>query len=388
MTQPRRLIDPRLAIVAAGVLALILYGSLYPFQFHSSVPFSSLLHLFQATALEHLQRGDLISNILLYLPLGFFTARAIRRGSPALRVIVVTLFASVLAVSIELTQYFDAARGPSLIDAFGNTIGALLGAVAGASLRHVSFAMLLLAAWIGDRLLPFVPSFDLHKYAAALKPLFVAPQFDALSAFTYLAFWLAAAALIEAIAGIEHSRRIIVVLLTFILAARVIIEGTALSASEVAGAALAVLMWITILSRLSWRIPAVAALFVVFISLEALRPFHFLPAPRSFTWVPFIGFMEGPREGGSRVFLQKTYMYGALVWLLARGGCSYALTAASAATLVFCLRLIQVYLPGRSAESGDAVMVLILAGVMALLEPQHPARPAPCPPSPASAIPQ
>ncbi len=387
LTEPGRRIDARLAPIAAGVLALILYGSLYPFHFHSSLPFSSLVSLLLATVNEPLDRGDLISNILLYLPFGFFTALTFRRASPAARVIVVTLAASMLALSLEFTQYYDYSRSPSLADAFGNTLGTLAGAIAAVSLRRdPSFPMLLLLAWTGDRLLPFVPSFYIHKYAAALKPLFLAPRLHPLEVYSHFALWLAAAALLEALAGIERSRRMIALLLAFVLAARVVLDGAVLSASEVTGGILAALAWITVSPRLPKRTALLAVIFTAFVILEALRPFHFLPTPRAFTWAPFVGFMAGPRESGSRVFLEKTYIYGSLLWLLARVGLSYAATAISAATLVLCLRLIQVYLAGRSAESGDAVMVLILAGVMTLLPP--PAHPPPYPPSPAETVPR
>ena len=366
--------NARYATLVAGVLALIIYGSLYPFQFHASLPFADLLDLFLHPGPEHLGRGDLISNVLLYLPLGFFAVRAFRRGSPAARVIVVAILAAMLAVSVELTQFYDDGRNASLADASANSMGALIGAIASVQFRgDLQFAWLLLLAWIGDRLLPFLPSLHLH---------FI-PQIQPFEVFRQFALWLAAAALLEALVGIERSRSVIAMLLAFVLAARLVIEGTGLSASELAGGILAALAWIFVFSRL--RVTVVTALFVIFVILEALRPFHFLAAPRAFHWVPFIGFIAGSREGASRVFLEKTFIYGTLVWLLARAGCSYLLATISAATLVLSLRLTQVYLPGRSAEIGDAVMVVILAAVMALL---HPSRLEPYPPSPAAATPR
>jgi len=366
--------DARDATIAAGVLALIVYGSLYPFQFHASLPFARLLELFLHPGPEHLGRGDLISNILLYLPLGFFAVRTFQRGSAAGRVIVVTILAAMLAISIELTQFYDDGRTASVADASANSAGALIGAIAGVQFGgNLQFAALLLLAWIGDRLLPFVPTLHAH-FTAQIEPFEVFRQF---------ALWLAAATLLDGLIGIKRSRSFIAMLLAFVLAARLMIEGAGLSGSELTGGVLAVLAWIAVFSRLP--VTAVTVLFVIFVIFEALRPFHFLPTPRAFHWAPFIGFIEGSREGASRVFLEKTYIYGTLVWLLARAGCSYLVTTISAASLVLGLRLIQVYLPGRSAEISDAVMVVILAGVMALL---HPSRLEPYPPSPATPAPR
>jgi len=183
----------------------------------------------------------------------------------------------------------------------------------------------------------------------------------------YFALWLAAAALLEALLGVKRSRPALLVGVWFVMVARIVITDTTLDPSEVAGAALATITWIAVLSRLRRRVAMVCAIFVTFVTVDALRPFHFSTPPREFGWVPFNSFMEGPRESGSRTFLEKTFIYGALVWLLNRAGMSPVIGAASAFVLVLGLRLVQIYLPGRSAEITDAVMVLILAGIIGFL---------------------
>src|ERR1700753_3442685 len=59
----------RLALIA--IIVVIAYGSLYPFAFHwvedGPGPFISLLEGLDKTP----GRGDFVSNILLYMPLGF-----------------------------------------------------------------------------------------------------------------------------------------------------------------------------------------------------------------------------------------------------------------------------------------------------------------------------
>jgi VanZ family protein len=53
-----------------------------------------------------------------------------------------------------------------------------------------------------------------------------------------------------------------------------------------------------------------------------------------------------------------------MVWLLVRAGLSHGAAAALGAALVFGLRVTQIYLPGRSAEITDTILVLMLAGMM------------------------
>jgi hypothetical protein len=85
--------------------------------------------------------------------------------------------------------------------------------------------------------------------------------------------------------------------------------------------------------------------------------------------MPFRSFLRGPIEVNIRSFLEKTFMYGTLLWVLVRNGVPLRAAAVLGAVLVFGLRLLQMYLPGRSAEITDAVMVLLLAGLMRVLGP-------------------
>ena len=357
--------DSRSAAITVFLLALILYGSFYPFAFYSA-HVSGLLLAFWATAHQPFDRGDFVSNILLYLPLGFFAVRCFPQFPAIARVPAVALAAALLATSIELAQFFDRGRAPSVFDVAANAMGATLGAAAGAVLRRITAPMLLLAAWMGARLLPYVPSLHFSKYEFALRSLFVNPQFSSLDVFRYFALWLAAALLAQTVFG-ERGRRVLILAILLVFAARIVLSDSLLAPSEVAGAAAAAILWISILSRLESRTVIVCAILVCFITLDALRPFHFENFRRPFEWVPFKSFMDGPRESGSRIFLEKTFIYGAFVWLLQRSGLSLTVAALSACALVFCLRLMQTSLPGRSAEITDPLMVLIFSGFLALL---------------------
>jgi hypothetical protein len=108
-------------------------------------------------------------------------------------------------------------------------------------------------------------------------------------------------------------------------------------------------------------------LFAVHVSISALRPFEFLATPRPFEWVPFFSLMLASRETAVRAFLEKAFMYGTLPWLMVPAGWTLRKSALLSTGLVLVLRLAQTFLPGRSAEITDAMMVLGLAGVMALL---------------------
>jgi hypothetical protein len=88
----------------------------------------------------------------------------------------------------------------------------------------------------------------------------------------------------------------------------------------------------------------------------------------AFGLIPFRSAIVASRETVTSVMLLKTFNYGALIWLMMRTGYSWLAAAVFGTALILFLRIAQVYLPGRSAEITDAVMVVILAAMMKLMD--------------------
>jgi len=365
--------EPKYAAIAAGIIALIVYGSLYPFRFHARPGPVGPVGYLLATCRHSMDRGDLISNILLYLPLGAFAARSFRRLSPVAGAVLAAILGSTLSAALEITQFYDRTRFSDLCDIYANTAGASLGAAAafllrGAGISRRPFVVLLAAFWLGDELFPYVPVFGRHPYAP-LEHAFRSPRFPPFDLCAQMVFWLSAAVLIDALFGAARSRMILPVLALCVLLIRLL--NAVLLPVDVAATIAAVAAWV-VLSRWSWRVPLIATFLLIYTILQALQPFTFLPAPRPFGWTPFLSFIEGPRFSGTRIFLEKSFTYGALVWLWTRAGLSWTVATIAAVALEFSLRFAQTYFPGRSAEVTDAIMVLLLAVVMKLIDDSSP----------------
>jgi hypothetical protein len=225
--------------------------------------------------------------------------------------------------------------------------------------------VLLLAAAAGMWLYPYVPSLHPARWMHAFTFAMDAP-FDAIVLFRQTIFWLTVAALFEELIG-PHARIWLIAATLIVLGMRMTIPESSPTATDAAGAIAGIALWVLAISRSRARIAIVAALFAAYVVMEALRPFQWLPAPRRFQWVPFLGFMNGPRGAAARTFLEKTFTYGSFVWLVRRSGAPWWIATASCVTLVFVLRLAQVWLPGRSAEISDAIMTLVLAVVLRTL---------------------
>jgi len=347
---PRHPLNPYYAWIAAGIALVILYGSFYPFGFflHHD-PRGPLGVLIESGF--HSSRDDVVANILLYIPLGFFAACALEKR------VIAAVFEAILAgfalsLFVEVVQYYDIGRFQELTDICSNTLGALLGALAAGVARRRVFSVylaLILVCWFGSRCYP------------ASQP---ASSIPALDLYRYLAAWLAVGLMIETLCGAARSRAVLPLFLAGSLLLRAFAVYT--EPAEIAGGAAAVLLWSGLLWRVRARATIAAALFVALVILLALAPFHFSAIPHAFSWVPFRSFLETPTGTAIRVFFEKAFLYGGMIWLLVRAGLSIGTAAALGATLVFCLRLVQVYLPGRSAEITDAILLLMLAAMMKL----------------------
>jgi VanZ family protein len=155
------------------VVALIVYGSLYPFAFdfhRAANPLTVLLHSWPASFDRFVLR-DAVINLLLYAPLGVaaFLA-ALRRHSRAAALGAAVLLGMALSSCLEVLQVYDAQRVCSLFDVFTNSLGTCCGAMAAMMFRPKlerlaaarksapsRSALVLVLFWFAYQLFPFFP---------------------------------------------------------------------------------------------------------------------------------------------------------------------------------------------------------------------------------------
>jgi VanZ family protein len=376
------------ALALAATVALILYGSLYPFQFYNHVdPANGIRHLFSTWNVRS-SIGDLLANILLYLPFGFFAAKTAVRVAPLLRIFIALAAGAALSISLEYAQLWDVGRVSAMSDVYANSLGAFFGALTGTALtidldlfhwkdlRRRPFAFLLILCWIAYRLFPYVPVIDAHKYWHALMPLLYGPAVKLIDIIPYFVGWLAVGGLLESALG-PAVRAALPALLITILCARIAIGDIALSQAEIAGGFAAAAIWVAWQSASKLRTQIVAVVLAVAIVIEGLRPFRFLSAPRAFGWVPFLSLMDGSIWTSLPAHMAKFFLYGAFVWALRQSGLGWLAATMVAAVLVFLVHYMQIYLPGRSAEITDVLLVLMAGALMRMLDGKTEAGPTP-----------
>ena len=121
--------------LALAYAVLVVYGSLYPFDFNWP-PGTDLLRLLRLPWPPWLIRFDIATNLIGYLPLGALLCGARLRGGAGVRASVfwAVLSGSALSYTMEVLQSFVPLRVPSLIDWTFNSLGALAGALLAAGI--------------------------------------------------------------------------------------------------------------------------------------------------------------------------------------------------------------------------------------------------------------
>lgn len=372
---------PRSSIpwLTAAVIALIAYGSLYPFNFKPDVHgglFAALSQLSWARA----GRSDRISNVLLYLPLGFclylLLSERLRRG-PA--VAAATLLGSLLSFGIEVAQVYVSARVPSLTDLALNAGGTLLGAVGGmgwAGLSHLMHlparaekqkrdpgAALLIGLWLAWRFAPFVPQIDLGKLKAALRPLFN-PTFDFVTVLIFLTCWLVVNQAVAALVSRPRRLETLLLLIAAVLIGRLLVASQTFVPAELL-ALLLLLPMVVLMHRLRPR-PRRAALVLAVVALliiEELAPFDFSPQVAGFDFWPFLALVDSGWNLAAIDWVQvfgKLFLYGALLWVVREWGATTDFAFGVMLSVATVIEILQIWLPAEQASITDPLLALIV----------------------------
>ncbi|HWK73641.1 MAG TPA: VanZ family protein [Povalibacter sp.] len=364
----------------AAVVALIAYGSLYPFNFKPDAISGGVLEALRELSWARAGRGDRIANVLLYLPLGFclFLSLA-ERWHRGIAVVVATVFGSLLSLTIEVSQVYISSRVPSLTDLTLNTSGTLLGATFGVAWGTIGgwmhlptrsekpsrdpSAMLLIALWLTWRLAPFVPHLDLGKLKAALRPLFD-PHIELSSVLVYLTYWLVISQALSSLVSRPRTLEALLLLIASVLVGRLIVANQTFVPSELL--ALIVLLPLVVLTYrmrpAPKRLLLMASILAVFV-YERLTPFSFADRATSFDFWPFLHwFQAGLSAAWLSIdwvgFFGAIFLFAALLWVLRACGASFNLAAGIVLALVLATEVLQLWLPNRSASVTDPVIAL------------------------------
>ncbi len=318
-------------LILAVVVAGIVYGTLYPFDFSTAAATPAAVEWFLGSWNSLSGKGDIIGNILLFAPLGFFTVLVLEGGGSGGRILprlaVAALLAALFSFILQMAQLALPTRYASIADTWWNMAGAVLGAGLamtpparllvtetnriGKSLGPV----VLVGCWILSRLAPYVPSLDLQLIKDSLKPLLLRPQIIWLHVLHDAIAWMTVACLLRVAFGGGRGAVLVMAAVAVTFAAQLLIVANWLTASDVAGVTLGLALWWGLLARMRRPAAWLAPLLLLLLAAGTLMPLVPRSAPAPFNLVPFAAFLGPDLVESSRVMFAKLFFYGSLVWL-------------------------------------------------------------------------
>ncbi|WP_068636885.1 VanZ family protein [Thauera butanivorans] len=353
------------------IAVLIAYGSVYPFDFSPhAAGLEEFIALFTSPELA-MGRGDLVGNLLLFAPYGFIAALHARTKPALMRLL---WLGAALALVLQIVQLWLPSRVPVLGDVVINIAGMALGvaaarlaapllpSTAGSKSPSTLFPASLMLCWFTYQWFPLVPTIDLQNVINALKPLLLSPQLDIARTLHTAVAWAAFFKLSEHVLVKHGTAPTLAAAALAIVAAKAMIVGASISLNNVLGLGLAIAM-------LPWRskptaLPALIVAMLLSLFVSGLSPFSMQSTPQAFHWIPFTGMLEGDMGNNLMSLVEKVYFYGALILLMAWHGARPMPAAFAVAICLAIIEAAQIFIVGRTAESTDPALALILGFVI------------------------
>lgn len=371
-----------------GFAVVVTYGSIYPFNFQLQTLDATTYDKFIASCCLAFRPGDILGNIILFVPYGFLGMLAPISGRAlGTRLCVVLVTGFVVALGVQIAQIYLPTRDENLQDVFWNMLGILVGILpallarkhmAGGALRPQGIAMvpgLLIGSWLAYRLFPFVPSIDFQAIKDSLKPLLLDPQINAVGIFHDTVAWLIVAALLPRLMPGKRLDLFLPVLMAGVFGLEVLIVQNSLSATNVAGGVLALALWFGLLKHIRWQAGALAMLLCVILLVDGLAPFTLAPATATFNWLPFKGLLGGSMYLNVQSISEKVFLYGSLVYVLWQTRLGQIAGIVIATSVVALVEFSQVFFTGHTPEITDPILVVLAAWTLiALREQETPAQ--------------
>ena len=363
-------------LLLAIFVALILYVSLYPFQFGADGP--TAMEVLRKLSWARASRGDMLNNVLLYVPLGFCIALTVEPRFGRVTGIAAGLVGgALLSITMEIMQGSIATRVPSLTDLSLNAAGALAGAIGGSAWhalgarmtphanpagRSGAIALVVLVLWLIARLWPFVPDASLRQLKRAVRPLFT-PEIGWADLAAFFVGWLVVAQAVFHLARRQRSVDVFLIVIAAVLVGRTFTAGNTLEFAELAAIAL-LLPVLVLISRVEdrGRSALLAAALGTWLASVALLPA--LGGARDVAVeLPALGEFLGRNAPPPAELAGRAFSYVALTWLLAGTGLFPHVAAGITVLLVVLLALMQAG-AATPVYGWIDVVIAIIAGVL------------------------
>ncbi|NMM79645.1 hypothetical protein B2J86_01645 [Acidovorax sp. SRB_14] len=359
------------AVAVGLVWLLIVYGSLYPFQWDFAAPQAFIWS-------GRIGLVDLIENILLFLPLGGLLGWA-AQGRLRRWWFFAGWFGVALVVASTLQwlqKYLP--RTPALSDVLFNMVGYVLGWGAGCVarwrvghllVRHQGwagadrFALVLIALWWLAELYPLIPTFDVSSVAQNVKSLWQLDLWQPRRMLLHAGMAVIGASAVAHLARtaqLAHRARAVAgVAAAAVLAGKFVVVDQSPGMAVVLGIAGGWLLW-------RWMDPwppgprwaATAWVALATYLLDAIWPWAWRTPPADMAWMPFASSLSTWVQSAISARAFECLCFGGILWSTVRNGALLGGMTVCTAVLAFACEWTQRYLPTRTAEITSVVLAI------------------------------
>jgi VanZ family protein len=334
--------------------------------------------------------SDIIANLLFYVPLGFaLLLQFDRRRNFIVGLLSCAAIGAGVSFLMEWLQHLVPGRTPSLRDVVLNVISTSLGAIIGYAYHRIESSRALrpwlssaaidpvvaalLACWIAVHSIPFLPKLGLYRAWEAIVTLRNLEWTSGGSAW-WFACYLILASLLRTIVWPKRFWNAFILIAGASLLAQIVFRRHQLEFDECIGFGIA-------LPLVAWfqRSPVWSAslslwgFIIAGLLVTALYPFNFTPPPRALNWMPFSGVLDVEMQNGVTSLLAKTFLYGGALWVGSRACGNLTVPTTLLVLVTGAIEGLQMWLPTRTPESTDPLMMLLLAGLIAVARQRRPA---------------
>lgn len=367
--------------IALAAIALIVAGSLYPFDFnHGDV---SIITAFHQLSWVKSGRTDHLLNILMYMPLGFALSLWIHRSlRRSWSIILACVAGALLSLGIETAQYyFD--RVPSYLDVLLNTSGTLLGALAGfgwgAMINWIKLpenvssqtgdrnALLLILLFIIWRMIDMSLHISLAHLKLALHPL-LHIEISWLLVARYLLLWIIVSLAVLSYSSQQRGNEALLVVIAIVLLGRVLFVTPAFDSSELL--ALVLLFPALVAVHFLHWVPASSATFAALIGLYihdhvwfSVGEFHF-----NFDFLPFVDWLRQGMPVNLQSLLHMLFVFAAMIWLLKVSLLSLRAAVTVIVLMLLGIEMLHLWQPGHSGSITRPLLALCTGLVMMVVD--------------------
>lgn len=306
---------------------VIIYGSLFPFDFQYVNWANEGRRMLFSTSFFGGKITDILSNILLFIPLGFSGSELISRHTKSEKFyIYLCFFAFILAIGLQILQIYIPQRFPAFYDAVWNIIGTFVGILlANFMARRYPHILnsdnkislfILLSSWIFFLLLPFIFSFEKSLLTQNINAHISLEEYKLANIFIFTGIWLAFERLLDEMVYIKKNILFSlesVLILTTVL--KIFTFNNVIEPEIFLGGIIAVIISKSSFYKNRAAYKCIALILIPSMFYYSLYPFEFTNNPyKDFIWIPFAELFSSNILGTLRTLFFKIFVYGAIVW--------------------------------------------------------------------------